>query len=147
MAENGSNRKLYLVKNDSTTYVVGQTSSNLSLNDELLASSDKMDQWERYISGQKSWSASVTLNLSNNANDKQVEFIKSLVAGTPVDIFLGELKENVQSDGVTLAVHSVVRLLPPRASTSKACTVASGSSYSSRTSAWSFSAMSLIRSR
>ena len=100
MAENGSNRKLYLVKNDSTTYVVGQTSSNLSLNDELLAASDKMDQWERYISGQKSWSASVTLNLSNNANDKQVEFIKSLVAGTPVDIFIGELKENVQSDGV-----------------------------------------------
>ena len=99
MAENGSNRKLYLVKNDSTTYVVGQTSSNLSLNDELLAASDKMDQWERYISGQKSWSASVTLNLSNNATDKQIEFIKSLVAGTPVDIFIGELKNDQQSDG------------------------------------------------
>ena len=99
MAENGSNRKLYLVESGKTTYVVGQTSGNLSLNDELLAASDKMDQWERYISGQKAWSASVTLNLSNNANDKQVEFIKSLKNGTPVDIFIGELKNDEQSDG------------------------------------------------
>ena len=99
MAENGSNRKLYIVESGKTTYVVGQTSGNLSLNDELLAASDKMDQWERYISGQKSWSASVTLNLSNNATDKQIEFIKSLVAGTSVDIFIGELKGSEQSDG------------------------------------------------
>lgn len=100
MAENGNKRKLYLVEKDSTTYVVGQTSGNISLNDELLDSSDKMDEWARYISGQKAWSASVTLNLSNNANDKQVAFIKALVGGTPVDIFLGELKGDKQSDGV-----------------------------------------------
>lgn len=100
MAENGSNRKLYLVKDDSTTYVVGQTSSNLSLNDELLDASDKMDQWTKYISGQKSWSSSVTLNLNNNATAKQVDFIKALVAGTEVGIFVGELKNDKQSDGV-----------------------------------------------
>lgn len=100
MAENGSNRKLYLVKDDSTTYVVGQTSLNLSMNDELLDASDKMDQWTKYISGQKSWSASVTLNLNNNATAKQVDFIKALVAGTEVGIFVGELKNDKQSDGV-----------------------------------------------
>ena len=100
MAENGSNRKLYLVKDDTTTYVVGQTSSNLSMNDELLDASDKMDQWTKYISGQKSWSASVTLNLNNNATAKQVDFIKALVAGTEVGIFVGELKNDKQSDGV-----------------------------------------------
>lgn len=100
MAENGSNRKLYLVKDDLTTYVVGQTSSNLSMNDELLDASDKMDQWTKYISGQKSWSASVTLNLNNNATAKQVDFIKALVAGTELGIFVGELKNDKQSDGV-----------------------------------------------
>lgn len=100
MAENGNKRKLYLVESNSTTYVVGQTSGNISLNDELLDSSDKMDEWARYISGQKAWSASVTLNLSNKASDKQVAFIKALVAGTPVDIFVGELKGEQQSDGV-----------------------------------------------
>ena len=99
MAENGSNRKLYLVESGKTTYVVGQTSGNLSLNDELLEASDKMDKWARYISGQKAWSASVTLNLRTNATDTQIAFIESLVAGTSVDIFIGELKGSEQSDG------------------------------------------------
>ena len=100
MAENGSDRKLYIVEDNSTTYVVGQTSSNLNMNDELLSTSDKMDEWETHISGQKSWTSSVTLNLSNKASDKQIEFIKALVAGAEVGVFVGKLKEDKQSDGV-----------------------------------------------
>lgn len=98
--ENGNKRRVYLVEQGAYTYVVGQTSGNSSINDELLDASDKIDEWARYISGKKSWSSSLTLNLDNTANAKQTEFIKKLAAGQPVEIFVGTLNGDQQSDGI-----------------------------------------------
>lgn len=100
MAENGNIRKVYVVEDNSSTYVVGQTSANTTLNDDLIEVSDKADDWVRYISGKKSWSGTLGLNLDNSANAKQIQFVKALMNGQKVKIFVGILKENKQSDGV-----------------------------------------------
>lgn len=100
MAENGNVRRVYLVEQGTSTFVVGQTSGSASINDELLEASDKTDEWARYVSGKKSWSATVGVNLDNTATAKQVEFIKSLVAGQSVEIFVGVLSGDEQSDGI-----------------------------------------------
>lgn len=100
MAENGNKRKVYLVNESTNTFVVGQTSGSLSVNDELLDVSDKTHEWSQYVSGKKAWSATVGVNLDNSASAKQIEFLESLVAGTTVKVFIGVLKDDQQSDGV-----------------------------------------------
>lgn len=100
MAENGNVRRVYLVEDEVNTYVVGQTSGSTSVNDELIDASDKTDEWARYVSGKKSWSASLGVTLNNTASAKQREFITSLEKGTKVKVFVGVLKENQQSDGI-----------------------------------------------
>lgn len=100
MAENGNVRRVYLVEDTVSTYVIGQTSGSSSVNDELIDASDKTDEWARYVSGKKSWSATLGVTLDNTANAKQVEFLNSLVQGSRVKVFVGVLKENEQSDGI-----------------------------------------------
>lgn len=100
MAENGSIRKVYLVENTANTYVIGQTSASLSFNNEVIDTSEKVDEWATNISGNKSWSGSLSVHLDNSATAKQVEFLNSLVEGTELKIFVGVLLENAQSDGV-----------------------------------------------
>ena len=100
MAQNGNEIKLYLVDSNTNTYVVGQTSTNYNLNDDLIEVTDKLTQWKEYISGGKSWSASLSLNLDNTASAKQIEFVKSLKKGQKLTVFIGVLKENQQSDGI-----------------------------------------------
>lgn len=100
MAENGNVRKLYLVDTETNTFVVGQTSVNTSLTNDLIETSDKLTEWTTYISGKKSWSASVSLNLSNNATDKQIAFVEGLTKGQKVKVFIGVLSANEQSDGI-----------------------------------------------
>ena len=81
MAENGNKRRVYLVEDTTNTYVQGQMSGSLSLNDELIDVSDKIDTWARYISGKKAWSASVGVNLDNSATAKQIKFLEALRVG------------------------------------------------------------------
>lgn len=100
MAENGNVRRVYLVEEQVNTYVIGQTSGSSSVNDELIDASDKTDEWARYVSGKKSWSATLGVTLDNSATAKQREFLTSLVEGTKVNVFVGVLKENQQSDGI-----------------------------------------------
>ena len=100
MAHNGNEIKLYLVDEATNTYVVGQTSVNYSLNDDLIEVSDKLTQWIEYISGRKSWSASLSLNLDNTATSKQIEFVEGLQKGQKLKVFIGILKADQQSDGI-----------------------------------------------
>lgn len=100
MAENGNKRKVYLVENTTNTYVVGQTSGGLSLNDDLLDASDKTHEWAEYISGKKAWSATIGVNLDNTASSMQIKFLESLVEGTKVKVFIGVLDADKQSDGI-----------------------------------------------
>lgn len=99
-AENGNRRKVYLVEDNTNTYVVGQTSGGFSLNDELLDVSEKTNEWAEYISGNKAWSATLGVNLDNTASAKQIEFLDSLVKGTKVKVFIGVLSSDQQSDGI-----------------------------------------------
>lgn len=99
-AENGNRRKVYLVEDNTNTYVVGQTSGGFSLNDELLDVSEKTHEWAEYISGKKAWSATLGVNLDNTASAKQIEFLDSLVKGTKVKVFIGVLSSDQQSDGI-----------------------------------------------
>lgn len=100
MAENGNKRRVYLVEDTTNTYVQGQMSGSLSINDELIDVSDKIDTWVRYISGKKAWSASVGVNLDNSATAKQIKFLESLVQGTKIKVFIGVLDVDQQSDGI-----------------------------------------------
>ena len=100
MAHNGNEIKLYLVNESTNTYVVGQTSVNYSLNDDLIEVSDKLTQWIEYISGRKSWSASLSLNLDNSATAKQIEFVNGIEKGQKLKVFIGILKAEQQSDGI-----------------------------------------------
>lgn len=100
MAQNGNEIRLYLVDSNTNTYVVGQTSANYNLNDDLIEVTDKLTQWKEYISGGKSWSASLSLNLDNSATAQQIEFVKSLKKGQKLTVFIGVLKDNQQSDGI-----------------------------------------------
>lgn len=100
MAENGNRRKVYLVKEDASVYVVGQTSGSLSINDELLDVSDKTHEWSQYVSGKKAWSATVGIHLDNSATAHQIEFLDSLIDGKMVKVFIGVLEGDQQSDGV-----------------------------------------------
>lgn len=100
MAENGNSRKLYIVDVATSTYVVGQTSVNTSLTNDLIETSDKLTEWTTYISGKKSWSASVSLNLDNSATSKQIAFVEGLTKGQKVKVFIGVLSEDQQSDGI-----------------------------------------------
>ena len=100
MAENGNVRRVYLVEEQVNTYVIGQTSGSSSVNDELIDASDKTDEWARYVSGKKSWAATLGVTLDNSATAKQREFLTSLVEGTKVRVFVGVLKEDQQSDGI-----------------------------------------------
>lgn len=100
MAENGNIRKVYVVEDSLSTYVVGQTSASTSLTDDLIEVSDKATEWAEYISGKKSWSGSLSLNLDNSATAHQIKFVEALTKGTKVKIFVGILKENAQSDGI-----------------------------------------------
>lgn len=99
MAEIGNRRKVYLVDSTTSTYVVGQTSGSLSLNNELVDSSDKSSEWAEYISGQKSWSITLAVNLDNSATSHQIKFLESLMDGSKVKVFIGVLEKNTQSDG------------------------------------------------
>jgi predicted secreted protein len=100
MAENGNRRKVYLVDENTNTYVVGQTSGSLSVNDELLDVSDKTHEWSQYVSGKKAWSATVGVHLDNSATAHQISFLESLIAGQMVKVFTGVLDGDQQSDGV-----------------------------------------------
>jgi hypothetical protein len=100
MAQNGNTRKLYLVDTATNTYVVGQTSVNTSLTNDLIETSDKLTEWTTYISGKKSWSATVSLNLDNTATAKQLAFVEGLTEGKKVKVFIGVLNSNEQSDGI-----------------------------------------------
>lgn len=105
MAKNGNDHRLYAVEASTNTYVAGQTSVNYTMNDELIETSDKLSEWATFISGKKGWSGSCTFNLDNTASAKQIELVKSLKKGMTITIFIGELKEDQQSDGVAGEVY------------------------------------------
>lgn len=94
MAENGNKKKLYLTDAKGTgdfTWVVGETSSNLSLQRNMIETSDKSSPHATFIAGRQSGTASVTVNLDGSATDSQRKMIKSFYEGQSIFVFQGEV--------------------------------------------------------
>jgi len=111
MAKSGRERKIYLTtieeKEDPTpdvitnTWIAGETSNSLDISRETFGGGDKSSTWDDFFAGKGSWSGSASFNLDNSADEKQITLLNSLVAGTKVLLFIGELDEDEkQSDGI-----------------------------------------------
>ena len=97
MAENGNKKKVYLTDGKGTgtfTWVAGETSSNLSLQSNMIETSDKSSKYADFIAGRISGTASVTVNLDESATDSQVKLVKAFYNGQKVFVFQGEISEN-----------------------------------------------------
>ena len=100
MAINGNSNKVYLTtaKGSGTfTWVAGETSSNISLQRNMIETSDKSSKFADFIAGRLSGTASVTVNLDNTATESQREMVKSFYNGQKVFVYQGE----VGTDGKT----------------------------------------------
>lgn len=110
MAKSGRERKIYLTtiqeveEEDpviTNTWIAGETSNSLDISRETFGGGDKSSTWDDFFAGKGSWSGSASFNLSNEASDEQITLLDSLVAGTKVLLFIGELDEDeAQSDGI-----------------------------------------------
>ena len=102
MAENGNKRKAYLTtaKGSGTfTWVAGETSSNISLQSNMIDTSDKGSKYADFLAGRISGTASVTVNLDDTATDSQREMVKAFHNGEKLFVFLGEVSENAAANG------------------------------------------------
>ena len=111
MAKSGRERKIYLttiVDNPdptpdviTNTWIAGETSNSLDISRETFGGGDKSSKWDNFFAGKGSWSGSASFNLDNSADQEQITLLNSLVAGTKVLLFIGELdKDEKQSDGI-----------------------------------------------
>lgn len=103
MAENGNKRKVYLTDGKGTgtfTWVAGETSSNLSLQRNMIETSDKSSEHATYVAGRQSGTASVTVNLDDSATDSQRKMVKAFHDGQSVFVFMGEVgSSNTPTNG------------------------------------------------
>ena len=102
MAENGNKRKAYLTtgKGSGTfTWVAGETSSNISLQSNMIETSDKGSKYADFLAGRISGTASVTVNLDDTATDSQREMVKAFHNGQKLFVFLGEVSGNAAANG------------------------------------------------
>ena len=101
MAENGSNRKVYLRSTDDSTKTVigGEMSNSLTVNGVIIDVSDKDSDWAENIVGQKSWTLSASFNLKKGLSDRQQYLFDALVAGTEVNLAIGEIVSGNLIDG------------------------------------------------
>ena len=102
MAENGNKRKAYLTtgKGSGTfTWVAGETSSNISLQSNMIETSDKGSKYADFLAGRISGTASVSVNLDDTATESQREMVKAFHNGQKLFVFLGEVSENLAVNG------------------------------------------------
>ena len=111
MAKSGRERKIYLTTIEegegqepdviTNTWIAGETSNSLDISRETFGGGDKSSTWDDFFAGKGSWSGSAAFNLDNSADEEQITLLNSLVAGTKVLLFIGELDDDdAQSDGI-----------------------------------------------
>lgn len=94
MAYNGNKRKVYLTDgkgSGSFVWVAGETSSNLSLQRNMIETSDKRSDHADFIAGRMSGTSSVTVNLDDTATESQRKMIGALYNGQRIFVFQGEI--------------------------------------------------------
>lgn len=80
-------------------WVAGETSSNLSLQANMIEVSDKETRYADFLAGRISGTASVTVNLDETATESQVKMVKAFYNGQKLFVFQGE----VGTDGKSFA--------------------------------------------
>ena len=102
MATSGRARKIYLsVEGGATnTWIAGEISNSLDISRETFGGTDKESLWDDFFAGKGSWSGSASFNLDNTAGGGQITLLNSIIAGTYVYLFVGELSEGAQSNGI-----------------------------------------------
>lgn len=97
MATAGIKRKFYLTSAksaDSTfTWLAGEQSNTLSLEAEMLETSDKSTEWRQFIAGIKGATAEVSVFADSDSASPQHQLLSSLFKGTSVFCFIGTLGE------------------------------------------------------
>ena len=100
MVVNGNKRKVYLTDGKGTgtfTWVAGETSSNLSLQRNMIETSDKNSEHATYRAGRQSGTASVTVNLDDAASDSQRKMVDAFYKGQSIFVFQGEVGDGDSS--------------------------------------------------
>ena len=113
MAESGKLQRVYLVTGVSTnTALVGELSSNWTINGNIIDVSDKDSSWFEGMMGNKSGEASASLTYKKGSNQESI--LDALLAGTEVSIFVGEVSSGAQADGIlgTALIASVAASNP-----------------------------------
>lgn len=102
MATSGRARKIYLsVEGRSTnTWIAGEISNSLDISRETFGGTDKESLWDDFFAGKGSWSGSASFNLDNTAGGGQITLLNSIIAGTYVYLFVGELNGTAQGNGI-----------------------------------------------
>jgi len=99
MAEAGKKHRVYMVTGSSTnTAIVGELSSNWTVNGNVIDISDKDSEWFKGMMGNKSWEASASFSYQKGSNQEQL--FESLKAGSQVSLFIGEVAACTQTSGV-----------------------------------------------
>jgi len=98
-AQSGKIQKLYLVTGSTVnTALVGELSSQWTINGNIIDVSDKDSSWFEGIMGNKSGEASASLTYQKGTNQNTI--LDALFAGTEVKIFIGEVTTGAQADGI-----------------------------------------------
>ena len=102
MATSGRARKIYLsVAGGATnTWITGEISNSLDISRETFGGTDKASLWDDFFAGKGSWSGSASFNLDNTAGGGQISLLNSIIAGTYVYLFVGELNGGAQGNGI-----------------------------------------------
>ena len=102
MATSGRARKIYLSVAGGTTntWITGEISNSLDISRETFGGTDKESLWDYFFAGKGSWSGSASFNLDNTAGGGQISLLNSIIAGTYVYLFVGELNGGAQGNGI-----------------------------------------------
>lgn len=103
MAVSGRTRQIYLSAEEgaTNTWIKGEISNSLDISRETFGGADKSSLWDDFFAGKGSWSGSASFNLDNTANGGQISLLDSIIAGTYVYLFVGEVSSSgAQSDGI-----------------------------------------------
>ena len=102
MATSGRARKIYLSVAGGTTntWIAGEISNSLDISRETFGGTDKESLWDDFFAGKGSWSGSASFNLDNTAGGGQITLLNSIIAGTYVYLFVGELNGGAQGNGI-----------------------------------------------
>jgi len=92
--KSGNKHRVYLTTGSgqgTDTWIAGEQSNSVDINNNAIDASDKSSEWDQFIPGNKNWTVQATFNLDNSASQQQKTLMQSLVNGTKVKIFVGEL--------------------------------------------------------